>query len=138
MGARVEHIGLDGRVVVTDRRTLPEAQAEAVERLRGEFDAQVAKGAIYSGKPIQIDDASQMRMAAVVTQITAGVPLPAGFAWRCADNSYLPVNTNQMVGLAAAAAARVMALRVALWAAVDAARAAKTREEADAVKAAWL
>ena len=137
MGARIEHIGLDGRVAVTDNRTLADAQAEAVERLRGEFDAQVAKGAVYSGKPIQIDDASQMRMAAVVTQITAGVALPAGFAWRMGDNTYLPVTSAQMVALAAAASARIMALRAALWPAIDAARVARNIAAADAIKANW-
>ena len=127
----------DGSRETIDNRTLADAQIEAVERLQAEFAAQVAKGTTYSGKPLQIDDASQMRMAAVVTQITAGVPLPAGFAWRCADNSYLPVNTNQMVGLAAAASARIMALRAALWPAIDAARVARNIAAADAIKANW-
>lgn len=120
-----------------DSRTLAEAQTDAIAALRADFDAQVAKGVGYSGKSIQIDPASTANMAAVVTQITAGVALPVGFAWRCADNSSLPLNSNQMVGLATVASARVMALRVALWAAVDAVRAAQTVAAVDAVKVSW-
>lgn len=134
---RIETATLDGRVIVTDARALPDAIAENVERLRAEYDAQIARGVTYSGRPVQIDEASQGRMTAVVTQINAGVALPPGFAWRMADNSYLPVTGPQMIGLASAASARVMALRKALWAAVDAVRAAKDREAADAVKAVW-
>lgn len=120
-----------------DDRTLAEAQQEAIDRAEAEYVAQIAKGTTYGGKPLQIDPASQANMTAVAAQIGAEVPLPAGFAWRMGDNTFLPVTPTQMIGLATTASARVMALRKAMWAAKDAARAAKTNDEADAVRAEW-
>lgn len=122
---------------VVDDRSVADAIDEAVARIDGEYVAQIARGTTYSGKPLQIDPASTANMTAVAAQISAEVPLPADFAWRMADNTFLPVTAAQMIGLATTASARVMALRKAMWAAKDAARAAKTRDEADAVKAAW-
>lgn len=126
-----------GTRTVVDDRTLSESIAEAVERIRAEYDAQIAKGTLYSGRPLQIDPASTANMTAVAAQVGAGIALPADFAWRMGDNTFLPVTGNQVIGLATTASARVMALRKAMWAAIDAARAAKTVAAADAVKAAW-
>jgi hypothetical protein len=134
---RIEHRNLDGTVTVTDTRTLAEAQAEAAARIEAEYAAQIAIGAEYGDKPLQIDPASTANMTAVAAQISAAVPLPAGFAWRMADNTFLPVTPEQMIALAAAASARVMALRKAMWAAKDAARAAETNDAADAIRATW-
>jgi hypothetical protein len=129
----------DGRVetYVDDRRTLAQAQADRIDALRTELLQQVAAGITHAGKPLQIDEPAQQRMAAVVTQVTAGVPLPPSFSWRMADNTFLALTGPQMIGMAAVAAARVYALRVAFWQATDAVRAATTREAADAVTAAW-
>jgi hypothetical protein len=46
----------------------------------------------YQGvsKVLQADPISQGRFTAVQTQVSAGIPLPAGFAWRAADNSFFP------------------------------------------------
>lgn len=137
MTTRVEFRDLGGVLHVFDDRTLDEAKDEAVARFEAEYEAQIALGTTYAGKPLQIDEPSQSRMAAVVTQINAGATLPDGFAWRMGDNTFLPVTTNQMVGLAVTASARVMALRTVIWAAKDAARASTTREEADAITASW-
>lgn len=127
----------DGTVEHVDTRTLDEAIGEAVARFEAEYEAQIALGATYAGKPLQIDPGSTANMTAMAAQIAAGIPLPDGFAWRMADNTFLPVTDQQVIGLGATAAARVYALLRALWLAKDAARAATTREEADAVVAAW-
>lgn len=127
----------DGTETVIDDRTLADAQAARIDALLAELAQQIAAGITHAGKPLQIDDPAQQRMAAVVTQITAGVPLPPSFAWRMADNTFLPLTGPQMIGMAAVAAARVYALRVAYWQALDTVRAATTREAADAVTAAW-
>lgn len=127
----------DGTRTVLDRRTLEQAVNDAIARINAEYEAQIAAGATYAGKPVQIDPASTANMTAVISQITAGIPLPATFAWRMADNAAMPVASKQMMELAATASARVMALRLAMWAAKDVARAAKTNDDADAVKASW-
>lgn len=122
---------------VIDNRTLADAVGEAVTRIETEYAAQIALGAVYAGKPLQVDPSSTANMTAMAAQIAAGIPLPDGFAWRMADNTFLPVTDQQVIGLGATAAARVYVLMQALWAAKDAARAAQTREAADAIVAAW-
>lgn len=126
----------DTRTVI-DNRTLAEAQAERLNALKRELAAEIAKGITYSGKPLQIDDTSTDRMTAMVLRAQAR-GLPPGFAWRMGDNTALPIATPaEMIALADAAALRVMALRAAYWTAADAVRATTTREDADAVQAAW-
>jgi hypothetical protein len=134
---RVEHIALDGTRTVSDTRTLAEAQAEAVARIDLEFAAKIAEGMAWHGKRLQIDDRATANMTAVAAFTTKANPLPADFAWRMADNSFLPMNSTQQATMAATAAGYVMSLRRAMWAAKDAARAAITREEADAVQPVW-
>lgn len=116
---------------------LADAIATAIGRIRAEFDAHINAGIVWGGRPLQIDDDSTARMAAVVVQTLVGAPLPAGFAWRMGDNTYLPIDAAGVHVMAATAAGRVMALRAALWAAVDAARAATTNAEAEGVTARW-
>lgn len=126
----------DGTRETIDNRTLAEAQAEAFARIEAEFAARIAVGIQHVGRPLDIDEASTTRMTAAAALHLAGT-FPANFAWRMADNSFLPLTGPQMVAMAAAAAARVLALRQARWAARDAVRAATTREAADSIAAVW-
>ena len=126
----------DGSRETIDNRTLDEARAGNLARIEREFADRVAAGITFSGRPLEIDDASQAHMNAAASLQLAGV-FPASFEWRMADNSFLPVTGPQMVTLAQTAAARVYALRRARWAARDAIRAAPTRAAADAVQATW-
>lgn len=126
----------DGTRETLDGRSLAEAQAEAFARIDAEYAARIAAGMTHAGRPVEIDEASTARMNAAASLHLAGV-FPAGFAWRMADNGFLPLTGPQMVALAAAAAARVLALRQARWAARDAIRNATTRAAADAVTATW-
>lgn len=72
------------------------------------------------GATLQIDDASLNRITAASTGAQAGA-LPAGFAWRMADNSALPLDAAGMIALGTAALDYVYALRAQYWALVDAA-----------------
>lgn len=134
---KMMHFNPGGTVDTIDLRSLPVAIAEAIERLETEYAEQIALGTTYAGKPLQIDRDSTANMTAMAAQVTAGIQLPDGFSWRMADNTFLPVTGAQVIALGATAAARVYALLRVLWAAKDAARAATTREEADAVTATW-
>jgi hypothetical protein len=120
-----------------DNRTLAEAQAEALARIDAEFVEREAAGITWQGKPLWIDERSTQRMTSMVVSTAAGVPLPPGFAWRMGDRTFLPLDAAGLVAMAAAAAARVQALRRARWAAIDAVMAATTRAEADAVAPVW-
>jgi hypothetical protein len=124
----------DGSVELRDPRTLDQAREEAVLRLRAAYDVELAKGWLHapSGKLMQVDEASQLRMTSAAAMAQAGT-LPPGFAWRALDNSAVPVTPAQMIALASGAGAHVYQLRQALWAALVAARAAATNEAADQV-----
>jgi hypothetical protein len=126
----------DGRVEHYDTRTLAEAQADRIDALKAKRDALLAQGVAFGGSFAQIDRDSTANMNAAASLHLAGI-FPADFRWRMADNTFLPVTGPQMVALAATAAARVYALRAAYWVARDAVMAATTREEADAITAAW-
>ncbi len=137
MGGRAITYHADNTFTVEDTRTLDEARAEAVERAKLGYAAQIAAGMTWQGKPLQIDPPATANMSAVMLQVVAQIPLHPGFAWRMADNTYLPMDAAGVAAMASAAAARVQALRVAMWTTVDAARLAKTHEAADAIHAAW-
>lgn len=136
-GVRLE---LDGRITTyaDTTRSVAAAITEAIDRIDGEFSARIAAGMTYGGKPLQIDPQSTANMTSVAALTSKGSPLPASFAWRMGDNTFLPMNAVEQATMAATAAGYVMALRRAMWTAKDAARAAKTREEADAIRASWL
>jgi hypothetical protein len=133
MGDRIILHAADGTPTIVDTRTVSEAQAEAVDRIRAAYERELARGMPWAGKTLQIDDASINRLTAVAAAAANGVGLPPGFAWRMADNSALPLTQPAFVSMASAAFAHVNALRQRLWAAVDTARAAPTREDADKV-----
>jgi hypothetical protein len=135
---RIERFDANGRRTVLDDRTQAEAVEENVARIRAAYEAQVALGVAHRGKVLQIDPASQLLLTAAVAQLTAGLPLSARFrGWRMADNTFLAVTPDQLKALAQAASDRTVALRDAMWTAIDAVRAARTPAEADAVAPAW-
>jgi hypothetical protein len=124
----------DGSREIRDDRTLDEARAEAVARVRAGFEAAIAGGWLHaaSGKLMQVDEASTTRMTqmALAAEVNA---LPAGFAWRAADNSAVPLTREQMIDMAAEVGRHVFALRTRMWTGVEAARAAASVAAADAV-----
>jgi hypothetical protein len=133
MSTRWTHTELDGTVVVIDDRSLADAQTEAVERLRAAYDRELARGMPWGGKVLQVDEASIGRITATAAAVANNVPLPAGFAWRMLDNSGLTMDRAGFLAMATAAFAHVNTLRARMWAAIERARAAATREDADKV-----
>lgn len=110
------------------------------------FDAAVAAGVAYGGKVLQIRDADRANIAGQCSRANAsliagsGVTWPAGFAWRMADNSYLPLATAaDMLALGEAAADRYAALRRRLGELKDAIAGAADLAALEAidVAAAW-
>lgn len=125
-------IYLDGRLV-RDDRTLEDAQAEALERVVVCFDQAVAAGMPWAGKVVQIDDEARANMTSMVLAVQLGL-LPPDFAWRMADNSFLPLDGAGMQAMAGAAMGYYLGLRRRLWAARDAIRATTAREATDVVE----
>lgn len=135
MGGKTITFNPDGTTTIEDTRSLDQAIAEAVDRAKTRYADQIAAGMDWQGSPLQIDQTAVQNISAVMLQVVAQVPLPEGFAWRMGDNTYMPMDAAGVAAMATAASAQVQALRVELWAAVDAARAAETIEAADAVLA---
>lgn len=139
------HAGLIWKDQNSERPSLEEVAAETLRApklaaIEAEFTRRIALGLAYGGATLQIDDSSQQRLAAVATlalgveQGQAGMAWPPGFAWRMADNSFLPRSAAQMLSMAQAAAGYVLALRVNRWALRDAVNDAEaTAAEIDAV-----
>lgn len=86
----------------------------------------------YAGRTLQIDDESCALLTSAQAMAALGA-LPHGFAWRMADNSFLPLDALELATMAIKAGAWVYELRVAMWAALDAIRAAETVEAVQAV-----
>ena len=123
---------LDG-VLIRDDRSLADTQAEALERVSGAFDLAVDAGMPWAGKVVQIDDEARANMTSMVLAAQLGL-LPRDFAWRMADNTFLPMDGVGMQAMAGAALGYYLGLRRRLWAVRDAIRATTTRDEADAVQ----
>jgi hypothetical protein len=123
----------DGSTLVEDDRTLDDARAEAVQRIKAQHQAALAEGMPWEGKVLQITPEATANITAVMLQVVAGIPLRPGFAWRMLDDTFLPMDAEGVATMAQAASDRVQALRIAKWAAIDQARAAETIEDADAV-----
>lgn len=95
----------------------------------GEVDARyvtaLKAGMPYAGTMLQIRAEDQGNISAMAQRATlaqAGlVTWPDGFAWRMADDSFLPLpSPAEMIALAAAAAAEVHRLRQVMWGHKDA------------------
>ena len=111
---------------------LDHARAAALAAVRAAFDTRIAAGMPWDGKVLQIDDASCQLLTSADAMAAAG-GLPDGFAWRMADNSFLPLDAEGLRAMALATGAYVYALRATVWRLTDAIRAAETVGEVEAV-----
>lgn len=122
------------------------ARASKLAAAAAAFAGQVAAGITFGGKLLQIRDTDRANItgqaARAVAALTAGsgVTWPSNFAWRMADNSYLPLPTPaDMLALGEAVSDRYAALRLRFGQLKDAIAAAETVEALDAldVDAGW-
>lgn len=113
----------DGAIVVSAPDQLAAAQAERIADVRVAAAARMAAGMAWQGKVLQIDAESLGLLTGADAMAAAG-GLPPGFAWRMADNSFLPLDAEGLRAMALAAGALVYAIRAVGWAKVDAIRAA--------------
>jgi hypothetical protein len=116
---------------------LPQLRAATKASAQHQLAARIAAGMPWSGRVLQIDEASQGRLSAAVLLSQYG--LPSGFAWRMADNSALALDAAGLVAMAHAAGTYVAALRARYWAIADAVAAAPDAAALEAidVTAAW-
>lgn len=89
---------------------LVSAKAAKIAEIETAFAAAVEAGMPHADKVLQIDDASRQNIAAVATraigvvQAIDGMTWPPGFAWRMADNSWLPIEPAEFLAMAQQAA----------------------------------
>jgi hypothetical protein len=98
---------------------------EKMRALEARYAAALAAGLPYGGKLLQIREADQQNIAAMGQEarwvLAIGASWPPGFAWRMADNSFLPLaDAAAMVALGEAAKAEVYRLRQVKWTHADA------------------
>ncbi|WP_374656106.1 hypothetical protein [Dongia sp.] len=92
------------------------------------YQQALAAGLAHGGKVLQIREQDQANLTAMGNEarwaLESGVPWPADFAWRMADNTFLSLATPEsMIAMAEAAKAEVFRLRQVKWVHVDAVRA---------------
>ncbi len=103
------------------------------------FAAAIDAGLAFGGKVIQIDDSGRANIAAAATRAgfvllaVPGMTWPAGFVWRCADNSALSLDAASMLAMGQAAGDRFTFLVLHRGALRDALAAAATAEQVDAI-----
>ena len=97
----------------------------AIDAAARRYDAALAAGMSYGGKVLQIREPDQANLTTMGNEArwakAAGAAWPADFAWRMADDTFLPVpTTDAMIALGEAAKAEVYRLRRVKWLHVDA------------------
>lgn len=145
MGGRwVEHIArpdpddpstmiCTGETIIHDDRNLEEAQRDALQNLKHEYDQRVAAGRNYAGKNFQIDGASLQAINAAATRAFLGNGWPADFGWIGSDNSVLPIVTGKdMIAFANDLSSYASALVLVNRAKKDAIAALPDRDSCDA------
>lgn len=120
---------------------LASQKAAKLEAIEAAFDGAVSAGMPTGDKILQIDAASRQNIAAIATRaigvVTSvpGMTWPVGFAWRMADNSWLPVTAAELLAMAQAAADFYTGLILHRASLKDAVAAAEDAADVEAVDA---
>lgn len=113
--------------------TLEDVIREAKARINMAREEAVAAGVSYAGNLYDSNERSRENLTGTVAAMEAGVPLPAGFTWRTADNKDVPMTAQDLVGLAGAMLQHVNAAYVKSWELKAKIDAATSKEEIEAV-----
>lgn len=125
---RAQTAPIDGRQVwMNDTWAWPleMMRANILAVITQRYHQSLAKGLRYAGKVLQIREQDQINLIAINNDARwikiHGTAWPSNFAWRMADNSFLPLpNPESMIALAEAAKVEVLRLRKVKWSHVDA------------------
>ena len=125
--------------VVEVSRPISSRKAALLAAIGAAYQARIAAGFDYDdGNVVQIDEASQARITGVAARASAAragdTTWDTGFAWRLADNSWMPLAAaTDMITFASAVADYVAGIRVRYWALKDAVAAAEDHADLDAI-----
>jgi hypothetical protein len=146
--AEADRPPLDGRQIWQNGAWIWPVEVVRVRKLtlvELRFDRALEEGMpVPGGKVLQIRPHDQVNLTAMGNEArwaqAAGIPWPGNFAWRMADNTFLPLPTAQLcIDLAVAAKLEVIRLRGVKWGHDDAIAALATVEaiEAHNIEAGW-
>jgi hypothetical protein len=105
----------------------------ALFQLTDNRDAAIASGVDHAGHLWDSDERSRANLTATVAAVAAGIPLPAGFTWRTADNQDVALTSAELLALGAAMLAHVNTCYQRSWALKAEINAAASAAEIDAV-----
>lgn len=116
--------------------TIEERRAVAIARVNAMRDRAIGLGVEWAGHRWDSDARSRANLTGAVVAVSAGVPLPADFAWRTADNVDVRLGPAPLVELGAAMLAFVNACYARSWALKAEIDAAEAPEAID-LEAGW-
>lgn len=135
-----EHMELAGQEVrlladysIVDATFIRETLRDRINALR---NLKLAEGVWCGDHRFDSDAQSIANLTSVIAAATAGITLPAGFAWRSGDNIDVPIDLPGLIALGGMALARSQEIYQASWA-VKAALEATERPEWFDVTAGW-
>lgn len=91
------------------------ALASKKQGIDAERDRARCSGVTYNGHRFDSDPVSAGNVTGWAAAVTAGIPVPAGFTWRSADNLDIPFSQGDILGLAAAMVAKTTACYQRAW-----------------------
>ncbi len=109
----ISQAALDAAVESHGDPTFSHREAKRLQAKRI-LERRLAAGMPWRGGTVQIDEASQARLATRAMAAQAGT-MPEGLSWVMADNSRIPLDQAGMLALAAEALAYANALRTHYW-----------------------
>jgi Domain of unknown function (DUF4376) len=127
----VEQADLDAALAAGVDETYAQRGAK-LTALDGVLQGHRDLGMPWSGKVLQIHEEALSDINRMVTASMAGL-LPANFAWRMKDNTFLALDSNGMMAMGAAALGRTYALYAHYWSKKDAILAAPDEQALDAI-----
>lgn len=125
---------LDGRQIWNGAAwewPVPVLRERMIDAVATRYETALAAGLSYGGKILQIRAQDQVNLTTMGHEArwvkSAGNTWPSDFAWRMADDSFLPLpDADAMIALGEAAKAEVYRLRQVKWGHVDSLRALPT------------
>ena len=83
--------------------TIEERRAACVATLHSWRNTYLTGTFRFRDKDIQCREGDVLNIIGMYTMhVVQGIPLPEGFAWRCADNTWLPLNATDLADLSVA------------------------------------
>ena len=108
-----------------------EAFAEVSAWAKAKREGAIASTVLFNGTNFDCDRVSIQNLLGIVVAVSAGIPLPAGFVWRSADNVNVPMTVPNLIALGGLMLGNVNAAYAKAWAIKDNFRKTNPKQTAD-------